>query len=131
MEKPWGPENYIFRLPGWTMRVPGPPFLLYEANSQAPKRHLTLGETRLMGALLFDAVAGHVLSPRGKKLLDYTDAAQKRRRRQWLFWRRGFEVGVGDSVFLIEDNVGRFDIEAFDHSTLGWNNYHDGLVYSI
>ena len=106
-DKPWGPDNYLFRLAGWASLTYGPAWLLYEANSQAPKRHLTLGETRLLGAMLVDAAGRHLTSEAARPLLANVDRHRRWRGRQWLLWQPDFRVAPSGTVIEFEDLVMR------------------------
>ncbi len=132
-KKPWSPDWYMHRLPGWTQRVHGAPWLLYEANSQAPKRHLTLGETRRVGALLFEALARHLISRDGRNIRLYAEDGAHDRLRAYLFWRGGLELKPWDSVFEIEnkitfDRIGSSGEQpSFDVHPEAWANYQKRL----
>ncbi len=57
------------RLSGWVTDVYGSLSIVYECNTQAPSRRLTIDETRTMGELLVRAIASHLKTGEGKALL--------------------------------------------------------------
>ena len=73
----------VQRLAGWLGEHYGALPFLFEFNSQAPRSHLTLDETRRLGSVLMTACADYLASPHGSLLLTQVDLARIERLRVW------------------------------------------------
>ena len=103
--KVWSDSHSLYRLGGWAMRMLGAMHLPYEVNSQAPKRHLALGELRLCGALLVDTAGRHLNSPAGRETLAYTDNMRRTRARKWLLSHGNFDLDWDSTALKAEEGM--------------------------
>jgi hypothetical protein len=70
---------FSFRLGGWLMGYYGPLHLLYELNTQAPKRHLTILDTEAIGANVVHSVATIFDGPQRAGIMASVDAIRNAR----------------------------------------------------
>ena len=58
----WGGDNYFLRMTSIFQYQFSAPWILYEVNSQAPQRHLTTAELRIMGAIMVETISKYLRS---------------------------------------------------------------------
>jgi Zinc carboxypeptidase len=71
----WMPD----RLGGWLSRSYGTLSMAYEVNSQAPERHLTLAETKNLGAIFTEAIGSFFEGRNGNTAMAAVDAFREQR----------------------------------------------------
>jgi len=109
---------YGYRLCGYLNRFYGSSWLLYEANSQNKTQHLTLGETRMIGALLFEATANYLTSSKAREIRKLADKTRRQRGRSWLYRRGGFEIEQYESLLKLDDLLREpLDLQKADKTT--------------
>lgn len=100
VRNPWQRGYRLFRLAGFVGLFYGTLPMYYEVNSQAPSRHLTLGELREMGARFVRASARYLSSSRGARLL--AGVGKLRRERTWR-WRKYGHQFEGKNALYSEE----------------------------
>jgi len=101
----WGGNNYVFRFTSIFEYQFGATWILYEANSQAPKRHLTTAQLRIMGALLTETTAKYLRSQEFRPLMLHTQNIRDERLRRWLCWHPGLELDQNLSPYDLERKI--------------------------
>jgi hypothetical protein len=92
---------YATRLGSFLALSYGPLHLSYEANCQAPPRHLTLADLREIGRLLAEAAAMHVLSPEFASVQAGIDKLRQDRAEI----QRAFQTQPVSDVFVDETRI--------------------------
>lgn len=102
----WGPNYYFLRLCGMAYDRFRVPWVLYEVNSQAPKRHLNLADQRILGAMLLEALADHVHSGEFQPLIRQARQRRIERLRRWVCWNPEFDLRKwDDTIYGVERRV--------------------------
>jgi hypothetical protein len=79
LQRGWMPD----RLSGWLTHYYGPISIAYEINSQAPERHLTVAELKMLGTVFVQSAGQFFATPNGKSALSEVDSRRIQRAAGW------------------------------------------------
>ncbi len=103
--KPWNRGWSPDRLGGWLSRRYGPLTIAYEANSQAPKRHLNIQQTKGVGPMIAGGLENFLISD-AARLLNEVDQKRQDRLQRWRESHTEYVIDAIDFEARVSPGVG-------------------------